>query len=94
VQPDRDVWQLPRGTFIKVNFDDAYETNSGAWGFIARSDDRSFLLETGFRPPIYYIATNGRTDTRWRGEPLTKQIKDKEREKQGNTKTTKTTKQY
>jgi hypothetical protein len=44
VQPDRDVWQLPRGTFIKVNFDDAYETNSGAWGFIARSDDRSFIL--------------------------------------------------
>jgi hypothetical protein len=47
--------------------------------------------ETGFRPAIYYIATNGRTDTRWRGEPLKKQIKDKEK-KTKKTKTTKTKK--
>jgi hypothetical protein len=38
------------------------------------------MRETGFRPAIYYIATNGRTDTRWRGEPLTKQIKDKKKD--------------
>jgi hypothetical protein len=42
------------------------------------------LAETGSRPAIYYIATNGRTDTRWRGEPLTKQIKDKERKTRKN----------
>jgi hypothetical protein len=42
------------------------------------------LLETGFRLAIYYIATNGRTNTRWRGEPLTKQIKDKEKKNTEN----------
>jgi hypothetical protein len=42
------------------------------------------LLETGFRPAIYYIATNGRTNTRWRGEPLTKQINDKEKKNTEN----------
>jgi hypothetical protein len=28
---------------------------------------------------VEYIAINDQTDTRWRGEPLTKQIKDKEK---------------
>jgi hypothetical protein len=30
------------------------------------------------------MATNGRTNTRWRGEPLTNQIKDKEKKKHEN----------
>jgi hypothetical protein len=40
---------------------------------------------------ILYIATNGQTDIRWRGEPLIKQIKDKEHITH-KTKTTKTKK--
>ncbi|KAK1644505.1 hypothetical protein QYE76_062310 [Lolium multiflorum] len=40
-----DRWELPDTDFIKVNVDAAFckETNSGAWGFIARAGDGSFL---------------------------------------------------
>jgi hypothetical protein len=47
------------------------------------------VARQAFTPLLYNIATNGRTDTRWRGEPLTKQIKDKEKKTQ-KTKTMKT----
>jgi ribonuclease HI len=39
-------WRLPATDFIKVNVDAAFcqETHRGAWGFIARGNDGSFLL--------------------------------------------------
>jgi ribonuclease HI len=47
VVPATDVsWELPETDFVKVNVDAAFcqETHRGAWGFIARGNDGSFLL--------------------------------------------------
>jgi hypothetical protein len=46
VQQQLESWQLPKPEFIKVNFDAAYcqETHEGAWGFIARADDGTFIV--------------------------------------------------
>lgn len=40
-----ESWELPETDFIKVNVDAAFcqETHRGAWGFIARGNDGSFL---------------------------------------------------
>jgi ribonuclease HI len=45
-QTQVELWLPPRENFIKVNFDAAFcqNTNEGAWGFIARSEDGSVLL--------------------------------------------------
>jgi ribonuclease HI len=44
-QAVEDKWELPDANFIKVNVDAAFcqESRLGAWGFIARGNDGSFI---------------------------------------------------